>query len=204
MFDNKLRKIIGSRIKARRKELNLTQDYLAKKLDVNKSTIQRYESGTIDNTKKLVIEGLAAALHVTPEYLRGETDSCDTEIKGKINIQIRDVMDEILETLPLGISRADNEFAEDMLLLLLAEYCKFAQSFTIACNRYKEHDDLNEKLSAAIGSESENEFNRMFFTREIMHTSNLFYELSEVLRNYAAEPDVAYNRIKVLLDDYDL
>ena len=56
-----LRKTIGTRVKTRRKELKLTQDYLADKLDVNKSTIQRYESGTIDNTKKLVVEGLAKA-----------------------------------------------------------------------------------------------------------------------------------------------
>ena len=45
MFDKELRKTIGTRVKTRRKELKLTQDYLADKLDVNKSTIQRYESG---------------------------------------------------------------------------------------------------------------------------------------------------------------
>ena len=43
MNDIELRKTIGSRAKARRKELGLTMDYLAEKLDVNKSTIMRYE-----------------------------------------------------------------------------------------------------------------------------------------------------------------
>ena len=62
MNDTELRRTIGSRAKARRKELGLTMDYLAEKLDVNKSTIMRYEKGSIDNTKRLVIEGLANAI----------------------------------------------------------------------------------------------------------------------------------------------
>ena len=45
MNDIELRKTIGSRAKARRKELGLTMDYLAEKLDVNKSTIMRYSKG---------------------------------------------------------------------------------------------------------------------------------------------------------------
>ena len=57
MNDTELRKTIGSRAKARRKELGLTMDYLAEKLDVNKSTIMRYENGTIDNTKRLLSKG---------------------------------------------------------------------------------------------------------------------------------------------------
>ena len=56
MKDKELRKLIGSRARMRRMELNLNQQYVADKMDVNKSTIQRYESGTIDNTKKLVLE----------------------------------------------------------------------------------------------------------------------------------------------------
>lgn len=51
MVDKKLRKTIGERAKSRRKELGLTMDYVAERMDVNKSTIQRYESGTIDNSK---------------------------------------------------------------------------------------------------------------------------------------------------------
>ncbi len=46
MKDQDLRKTIGSRIKQRRTELNLHQKYIAEKMDVNTSTIQRYEAGT--------------------------------------------------------------------------------------------------------------------------------------------------------------
>ena len=43
-------------------------------MGVTASTIQRYEAGTIDNTKKMTLEGLADALHVSVEWLKGETD----------------------------------------------------------------------------------------------------------------------------------
>ena len=74
MKDKELRKLIGSRAKQRRLELGLGQQYVAEKMDVNKSTIQRYEAGSIDNTKKLVLEGLANPLHVSVEWLKGEPE----------------------------------------------------------------------------------------------------------------------------------
>ena len=67
MKDKELRRIIGERAKSRRTELNLTQPYVADKMGVTASTIQRYEAGTIDNTKKMVLEGLSEALHVSVE-----------------------------------------------------------------------------------------------------------------------------------------
>ena len=53
MKDKELRKLIGSRAKQRRLELNLTQPYVAEKMGVTASTILRYENGSIDNTKKM-------------------------------------------------------------------------------------------------------------------------------------------------------
>ena len=79
MKDKELRRIIGERAKSRRTELNLTQPYVADKMGVTASTIQRYEAGTIDNTKKMVLEGLSEALHVSVEWLKGETDSYETD-----------------------------------------------------------------------------------------------------------------------------
>ena len=80
MKDKELRKLIGSRAKQRRLELNLTQPYVAEKMGVTASTILRYENGSIDNTKKMVLEGLSEALHVSIEWLRGETDEYETDI----------------------------------------------------------------------------------------------------------------------------
>ena len=72
MKDKELRKLIGSRAKQRRLELNLTQPYVAEKMGVTASTILRYENGSIDNTKKMVLEGLSEALHVSIEWLKGK------------------------------------------------------------------------------------------------------------------------------------
>ena len=92
MKDMELRRIIGERAKSRRTELNLTQPYVADKMGVTASTIQRYEAGTIDNTKKMVLEGLSEALHVSVEWLKGETDSYETDITDKKELLIRDAM----------------------------------------------------------------------------------------------------------------
>ena len=80
MKDKELRKLIGSRAKQRRLELNLTQPYVAEKMGVTASTILRYENGSIDNTKKMVLEGLSEALHVSIEWLKGETDEYEWAI----------------------------------------------------------------------------------------------------------------------------
>ena len=200
MDEKKLRQTIGSRTRARRKELKLTQGYLAEKMDVNKSTIQRYEKGTIDNTKKLIVEGLASALYVTPEYMRGETDTYESVIQNKRTLEILDAMEEVRKTIPLGISMRDSEFAENLLLLLLKEYTAFAESFTIACHRYVDESKLNDELAEAIGLDSGSEFNTMQFLREIMHTVNMFYELSNVLRDYAHDPVGANEKVINLMD----
>ena len=204
MNDLELRRTIGSRAKTRRKELGLTMDYLAEKLDVNKSTIMRYEKGSIDNTKRLVIEGLANALHVTPEYLRGETDEYDTEITDKRLLQIRDLMEKIQATVALGITSSDNEFAENMLLAVLAEYLEFADSFTKACHRFDfDKKKENEQFAELIG-ESLEDFSSMLFQREIMHTVNTLYDLSETLRGYVKDPEAAQNHMRAMLKLYNI
>ena len=61
---------IGKRIKARREQLNITQEELANKLGYkNKSTIAKIENGTNDIVKSKVKE-FAAALNTTIAYLR--------------------------------------------------------------------------------------------------------------------------------------
>ena len=110
MKDKELRKLIGSRIKQRRLELNLTQPYVAEKMGVTASTILRYENGSIDNTKKMVLEGLSEALHVSVEWLKGETDEYETDITDKRELQIRDAMGDILEQLPLALTKEEDAF----------------------------------------------------------------------------------------------
>lgn len=65
---------IGQRIQARRKELNLTQEMIANKLSLNKSTIARYESGAVEKIKLPVIQAMAQILDVNPDWLALKTD----------------------------------------------------------------------------------------------------------------------------------
>lgn len=62
---------IGERIKNRRKELHLSADYVAEKLNVSRSTVFRYENGDIDKVPITVINSLAEILSTTPEFIMG-------------------------------------------------------------------------------------------------------------------------------------
>ena len=137
MRDKELRKIIGSRIKQRRTELNLHQKYIAEKMDVNTSTIQRYEAGTIDNTKKLILEGLAEVLHVSVEWLKGETDDFESKITDKRDLQIRDLMSTILEEDTDTLSGSERDFIKDILIHTLQEYDLLLGSFRFGCENFK-------------------------------------------------------------------
>lgn len=65
---------IGKRIKERREELGLTIQYIADKVKVHKSTIQRYETGNIKDIKIPVIESIAKALQVNPMWIIGDVN----------------------------------------------------------------------------------------------------------------------------------
>ena len=57
---------IGDLIKKKRKEAGLTQDELAKRLDVTKSTLSKWESGRIHNMRRDNIVSLSNALRISP------------------------------------------------------------------------------------------------------------------------------------------
>lgn len=58
-------------IRKARQKLNLTLDDVAKVVGVSRQTIQRYESGVIDNIPFDKLEKLAVALHTSPSTLMG-------------------------------------------------------------------------------------------------------------------------------------
>jgi transcriptional regulator with XRE-family HTH domain len=61
----------GERIRNRRKELRLTADILAGKLGVSRSTIFRYENGSIEKLPINHLYKIASMLNTTVEYLTG-------------------------------------------------------------------------------------------------------------------------------------
>lgn len=62
---------IVKRIKKRRLELKYSFQDLADKTNMSKSTLQRYETGSIRNLPLDKLEVLASALQTTPSYLMG-------------------------------------------------------------------------------------------------------------------------------------
>lgn len=62
------------KIKTRRIELGLTLEEVAEKMGVSAPTIQRYESGEIQNMRRDKVKKLADALNLSPSYLMGWED----------------------------------------------------------------------------------------------------------------------------------
>ena len=200
MKDKELRKLIGSRAKQRRLELNLTQPYVAEKMGVTASTILRYENSSIDNTKKMVLEGLSEALHVSIEWLKGETDEYETDITDKKELLIRDAMSDILKQLPLDLNKTEDAFSKDLLLLMLKQYELFLDSFQFACKNYK-GNTKDADIAKVMGFESKDEYNEIMFLREITHTVNAFNDMADVIRLYSKKPETAEQRLANLLSE---
>lgn len=70
---------IAARIKRRREEIGLTLDEIATVVGVDKSTVMRYENGSIARPKVPVLHSIANALGVRPEWLLGESDQMEDE-----------------------------------------------------------------------------------------------------------------------------
>ena len=68
---------LGRRIRQRRQELGKTQGDIAAQIGVAVSTIQRYEAGSIDRPKLPVIEAIANAISVNPDWLVGKSDDSE-------------------------------------------------------------------------------------------------------------------------------
>jgi len=64
-------KEIAERIKRRREEMQMSYQALAEKVNISKSTLQRYETGYIKNLPVDKFEDIAKALQVDPAYLMG-------------------------------------------------------------------------------------------------------------------------------------
>ncbi len=78
-------KSIQEKIKSRRLELGLSLEDVAKELNVNKTTVMRYESRSIEKMPIDVIPPLARILECSPEYLMGWDEDNLTEVKIEFN-----------------------------------------------------------------------------------------------------------------------
>lgn len=109
---------IGNRIEKSRKALGMTQEELAKTLGLNKSTIQRYESGKIEKIKLPIIEAMANALGVSPEYLAAKSDISENNIEVLPNSKIH--MIPVFETVSAGFGAYANDYIIDYIPIYIA------------------------------------------------------------------------------------
>lgn len=102
---------IGERIKKKRKELGMTQEYLSNKLGYkSKTTIAKIENGTND-IKQNRVKDFAKVLHTTPAYLMGYTDSNEqNDMSTRLQEMIDQLQDE--EDLQFGQKPMDNKTRE--------------------------------------------------------------------------------------------
>lgn len=64
-------KEMAKRIHDKRKEYNLSMEELAEKIGVNKSSISKWEAGTVGDIKRTYIAKMAQIFHVRPSWLMG-------------------------------------------------------------------------------------------------------------------------------------
>lgn len=199
MKDKELRKLIGSRAKQRRLELNLTQPYVAEKMGVTASTILRYENGSIDNTKRWCWKVFRK--HFMYLLNGSEVKPMNTKPILRIRKNYRFVMqwaifsNSYLSTLVKGRC-----FSKDLLLLMLKQYNLFLESFQFACKNYK--GNTNEAdIAKVMGFESNDEYNEIMFLREITHTVNAFNDMADIVRLYSKKPEMAEQRLENLLSE---
>ena len=64
----------GEIMKARRKELGISAETVAEKLNVSVATIYRYEKGDIEKVPSSILGPLSEILYTTPRYLMGWGD----------------------------------------------------------------------------------------------------------------------------------
>lgn len=80
---------VGERMKQRRQELGMTADQVAEKLNVDRTTVFRYERGFIEKVPTDTLAKLASILYVTPTYLMGLSDESDREFDNIYQIETK-------------------------------------------------------------------------------------------------------------------
>lgn len=92
-------KEIGARIKAAREQKGVTLQEVARDIGVAKSTILRYENGSIESIKLPVISAIALSLEVDPAWLLLKTDRPKSEKPALKEDELSDAERELISLL---------------------------------------------------------------------------------------------------------
>lgn len=84
---------IAKNMRLARKNMGLTQEELAHKINVKKQTIQKYESGVISNVPSDKVEAIADVLNVSPIWLMGWEDEQPAPIsESELDVKLIDML----------------------------------------------------------------------------------------------------------------
>ena len=146
-------KVIGERIEQRRKQLGLTLDDIAQEIGVAKSTVQRYERGTIETIKLPIIEAIASIMSVNPSWLCGKTDDMTPE-KNKYSLDlIKNAPPYSEEALKLAEDydgRMDDRGRETVRSVADLEVARFKARTAAALRKSREQSEAAEEIAPPI------------------------------------------------------
>lgn len=134
--------IPGALLKKLRLANGLTLEEVGNAVGVGKSTVRKWETGTISNVKADKIEKLANILGVDVDYIIGFSAQADIDIKKN---RIREIQEE-LKTLPDGETRRDLEY-ELCLTEESIEDCELANQLNNMANQQKEKPAISDGLT---------------------------------------------------------
>lgn len=134
--------IPGALLKKLRLANGLTLEEVGNAVGVGKSTVRKWETGTISNVKADKIEKLANILGVDVDYIIGFSAQADIDIKKN---RIREIQEE-LKTLPDGETRRDLEY-ELCLTEESIKDCELANRLNNMTNQQKEKPAISDGLT---------------------------------------------------------
>ena len=144
-------KQVGERVKERRTELNLSMGDLGKRLGVNKSTIQRYESKGVDPEKRYLVISLADALLTTPEWLTGLSEEKEYDGYTKCCMELDEHIKDFLKEMDSVVgTEAYQSFLTGHLCSLIDLFSIYSVHFARAMRKANEvatDEGLKESLT---------------------------------------------------------
>ena len=143
-------KEVGLRIKERRNELKISMPELGRRVGVNKSSIQRYETDGVNPTRSMIINGLAEALLTTPEWLTGLSEdkeySVPTICENELTEHIKKYLDTVTSTVNGdGHQQLLTTFLGKMIDLYTILTCHFADAMA-EIDRIAEDEGLKQSI----------------------------------------------------------
>ena len=133
-------KQVGQRIKERRNEINISMPELGRRVGVNKSTIQRYETDGVDPKRTMIINGLADALLTTPEWLTGLSDEKEYNSKTLCQMDIEKHIAAYLDELTTTVQ---GEPHQQLLTTFLGQ---IVDLYSVFCVHFAKDEGLKKSL----------------------------------------------------------